>query len=71
MPDLPEKIGKYPIIGVASRGETGVVYIGYDPFHDRDVAVKVGRLSPDMEDGAARVTPMMFFNEAHPERRQV
>ena len=65
MPDLPEKIGKYPVIGVAGRGNMGMVYIGYDPFHDRDVAVKVCRLSPDMEDGAARVTRKMFLNEAH------
>ena len=55
MPDLPEKIGKYPVVGAAGRGNMGVVYIGYDPFHNRDVAIKVCRLSPDMENETARV----------------
>lgn len=43
----------------------GVVYIGYDPFHHRDVAIKVCSLRPDMEEDAARLARKMFFNEAH------
>ena len=65
MPDLPEKIGKYPVIGTAGRGNMGMVYIGYDPFHDRDVAIKVCRLNPGIEEESARVARKMFFNEAH------
>ena len=65
MLDLPEKIGKYPVVGSAGRGSMGVVYIGYDPFHNRDVAIKVCQLSPDMENETARVARKMFFNEAH------
>ena len=65
MPDLPEKIGKYPVIGIAGRGNMGMVYIGYDPFHGRDVAIKVCKLAPDMGDDSARVARKMFFNEAH------
>jgi serine/threonine protein kinase len=65
MPDLPEKIGKYPVIGTAGRGNMGMVYIGYDPFHDRDVAIKVCKLSPGIEEDSARVARKMFFNEAH------
>jgi serine/threonine protein kinase len=65
MPDIPEKIGKYPVVGAAGRGNMGMVYIGYDPFHNRDVAIKVCKLSPGMEDENARVARKMFFNEAH------
>lgn len=65
MSDLPEKIGKYPVIGTAGRGNMGMVYIGYDPFHNRDVAIKVCRLSPEIETETARLARKMFFNEAH------
>jgi serine/threonine protein kinase len=65
MPDLPEKIGKYPVIGTAGRGNMGMVYIGYDPFHDRDVAIKVCKLSAEIDEETARVARKMFFNEAH------
>ena len=65
MSDLPEKIGKYPVVGTAGRGNMGIVYIGYDPYHDRDVAIKVYILNPGMEDETARLARKMFFNEAH------
>jgi serine/threonine protein kinase len=65
MQDLPEKIGKYPVIGTAGRGNMGMVYIGYDPFHNRDVAIKVCKLNPGIEADSARVARKMFFNEAH------
>lgn len=65
MPDLPQKIGKYPVIGTAGRGNMGMVYIGFDPFHNRDVAIKVCKLSPGVEEETARVARKMFFNEAH------
>lgn len=65
MPDLPEKIGKYPVVGAAGAGNMGMVYIGYDPFQTRDVAIKVCKLSPDMEEDSTRLARKMFFNEAH------
>ncbi len=65
MPDLPEKIGKYPVIGTAGSGNMGMVYIGFDPFRGRDVAIKVCRLSPEIDEETARVARKMFFNEAH------
>ena len=43
----------------------GLVYIGYDPFHGRDAAIKVCRLSPGIDEETARVARKMFFNEAH------
>ncbi len=66
MTDLPEKLGKYKILGVAGRGSMGLVYIGYDPFVDRKVAIKVctfeetGLHAGHAESKARR----MFFNEA-------
>ncbi len=65
MSQLPEKIGKYPIVGVAGKGNMGIVYVGYDPFADRDVAIKVNT-SLDMGDEfQERLTRKLFFNEAH------
>jgi serine/threonine protein kinase len=37
----PEKIWKYQIQGEIGRGACGVVYKGFDPFVQRDVAIKV------------------------------
>ena len=36
-----EKIGKYEVIKELGRGATGVVYQAYDPFRNRQVAVKL------------------------------
>ncbi len=65
MTSLPEKIGKYSIVGLAGRGNMGTVYLGYDPFADRDVAIKVCTLTTQLEDGPARRARKLFFNEAH------
>lgn len=43
----PPKIGKYAIQGEVGRGACGVVYKGFDPFVQRDVAIKVAL--PDSE----------------------
>lgn len=37
----PTRIGKYTIQGEVGRGACGVVYKGFDPFVQRDVAIKV------------------------------
>ncbi len=65
MPELPEKFGKYHVVGLAGRGNMGVVYLGYDPFADRDVAIKVSIVKEDLENTAARQARKLFFNEAH------
>ena len=39
--ELQWRIGKYPIIREIGRGATSRVYLGHDPFNNRDVAVKV------------------------------
>ena len=53
MPDLPEKIGKYPVVGTAGHGNMGIVYIGYDPFHNRDVAI-LEKTSDELTNHGAR-----------------
>lgn len=65
MADLPEKFGKYHVQGVAGRGNMGMVYLGYDPFGDRDVAIKVSSGLDHLNENASRVAKKLFFNEAH------
>ena len=36
----PEKLGKYAITGVLGEGAMGVVYRGFDPGIQRQVAIK-------------------------------
>jgi serine/threonine-protein kinase len=58
---LPEKIGRYQILEVVGRGGMGVLYRGFDPVLDREVAVKVmlAEFSLDNEHLRAR-----FYREA-------
>jgi eukaryotic-like serine/threonine-protein kinase len=64
MADMPVKIGKYDVMGLAGRGAMGAVYMAHDPFIDRQVAIKVCTLDPQEEDTQVRLTRKMFFNEA-------
>ena len=41
-----KKIGKYDLIREIGHGATATVYLGNDPFAQRDVAIKVA--SPDI-----------------------
>ncbi len=63
LPDTePERIGKYEIRGEIGRGACGVVYKGFDPFVQRDVALKLA-----LQDAAARNDlghERAFFTEA-------
>ncbi|MBI1732294.1 MAG: serine/threonine protein kinase, partial [Gammaproteobacteria bacterium] len=66
MPEsIPVKLGKYEVREEISRGSMGIVYLGYDPFVDRPVAIKVA-LSESLNDpeSGSRYRKM-FFNEAH------
>jgi len=38
---MPQKIGKYEIISELGKGATSAVYRAYDPFQNRQVAIKV------------------------------
>lgn len=61
----PDMIGKYEIIAEAGRGSMGIVYQAYDPFADKEVAIKVAhpRFLNQGDDGAR--FRKLFFNEAH------
>ena len=63
MPDTPDKIGKYEIVGVAGRGAMGIVYVAHDPFIDREVAIKVCSTDDDDESNL-ELARRLFFNEA-------
>jgi eukaryotic-like serine/threonine-protein kinase len=65
MAQLPEKIGKYTITGIAGEGAMGVVYVGHDPFVDRKVAIKVRHEEDHVNDRKTVKSQLrMFFNEA-------
>ena len=61
----PEKLGKYEVREEISRGNMGAVYLGYDPYIDCRVAIKVANIQAlnDPETGVRY--RKMFFNEAH------
>lgn len=57
-PDVPERIGKYVVRGLIGHGSCGAVYKAFDPFVERDVAIKLAR--PDAPGFGER----NFFAEA-------
>lgn len=68
MSEYPEKIGKYEITGVAGKGAMGIVYIGHDPYIDRQVAIKVSLSASSgdilLDESVAADNHRQFFNEA-------
>lgn len=61
---LPSQIGKYPIVRELGRGATSRVYLGQDPYADRDVAIKVVRPEPGVDPEVLRRFNKSFMNEA-------
>jgi serine/threonine protein kinase len=62
---IPEKIGKYPVTRELGRGATSVVYLGRDPFANREVAIKVVRSQQGPQDtDLQRRFRKVFLNEA-------
>ncbi len=59
-----DKIGKYELVGELGRGATSTVYLGRDPFAQRDVAIKVAfpEVLKDPERG--KLYSHLFLNEA-------
>ena len=62
--DAPNKLGKYEILEVIGHGGMGMVYKGFDPFCNRNVAVKVCIIEQE-DPQASQLQRRMFFNEAH------
>ncbi|MBI4690850.1 MAG: protein kinase [Nitrospirae bacterium] len=63
--NIPEKLGKFDIVKEIGRGSMAVVYLGYDPFMNRNVAIKVAlpKILKDKKMGS--IFEKMFFKEAH------
>jgi serine/threonine protein kinase len=62
---MPEKLGKYTVLEEIDRGSMGVVYLGHDPYIDRQVALKVAFLDELNDPESGERYRKMFFNEAH------
>jgi serine/threonine protein kinase len=63
--NMPEKLGKYTVLEEIDRGSMGVVYLGHDPYIDRQVALKVAFLDELNDPESGERYRKMFFNEAH------
>ena len=61
---IPKMVGKYEVIKEIGRGSMGVVYLGFDPYINRSIAIKVA-LSHLLQtsDDESRFQ-RFFFNEA-------
>lgn len=57
------KVGKYELRSEIGRGNCGIVYRGFDPFVQRDVAVKLSLHDEDPE-FEAKIHERAFFKEA-------
>jgi serine/threonine protein kinase len=60
----PQRIGKYPVVRELGRGATSRVYLGRDPFNNREVAIKVVSAEPDVDTETRRRFHRVFLNEA-------
>ena len=61
---LPAKIGKYPVTKEVGRGATSRVFLGQDPFADRQVAIKLVSEAPGVDTDLRRRFRKVFLNEA-------
>lgn len=61
----PAKLGKYSLQRELGRGSSGIVYLGHDPFENRDVAIKVYYRDDQLQGAQAGLQSKIFFNEAH------
>ncbi|MBI4988397.1 MAG: protein kinase [Rhodocyclales bacterium] len=59
-----DKIGKFQIIKKLGEGATSVVWLGHDPFAERDVAIKVVASSVFSEGEHGKIARNLFVTEA-------
>ncbi len=62
---MPSRLGKYEVFDEIARGGMGIVFLGYDSFVDREVALKVQHNDSVVGGDNAARNRKMFFNEAH------
>ena len=62
---FPRKIGKYDVVREVGRGSMGVVYLGHDPYVNREVAIKVANADQLNDPNYGNTYRKLFFNEAH------
>ena len=63
--EAPERLGKYQVLHEVGRGSMGTVYLGHDPYIDRQVAIKVAHAEQLSDEEGGDRYKKMFFNEAH------
>jgi eukaryotic-like serine/threonine-protein kinase len=59
-----DKIGKYQVIKKLGEGATSIVWLGHDPFSDRDVAIKVVASSVFSGGEHGKIARNLFVTEA-------
>jgi len=64
MNEIPSKIGKYPVVREIGHGATSRVFLGRDPFADRDVAIKLVSEAGGADTDLRRRFRKVFLNEA-------
>jgi eukaryotic-like serine/threonine-protein kinase len=64
MDNIPKRLGKYEVSEEIDRGSMGIVYLGYDPYVDRPVAIKVALAESLNDPESGQRYRKMFFNEA-------
>ncbi len=64
MDKIPKRLGKYEVAEEIDRGSMGIVYLGYDPYVDRQVAIKVALAESLNDPESGQRYRKMFFNEA-------
>jgi eukaryotic-like serine/threonine-protein kinase len=64
MSDIPKKIDRYEIIKKLGKGSRGKVYLGRDPYIERQVAIKTYRISEHKGPREVKKYQKRFFLEA-------
>ena len=59
-----QSVGKYEVLEEIGRGGMGTVFLGHDPFTDRDVAIKVAHPDALLDEHSGHRYRKLFFNEA-------
>ena len=61
---IPQDIGRHTILYELGRGSMGVVFLGWDPYIERLVAIKIPRASNGISEKSTSTYMQKFFREA-------